>query len=108
MLTRGAVESVKVSCHVAPAAVALNGLALGKPKSAIPCATAQLNWTVPYAGCRKLKVKLVPAPVTLVAATPLIKRSDAFTPCTGSLNVTVAEVRLETMLPAAGLTVEIT
>jgi len=54
-------------------------------------------------GCAKVKVKVAPLPLTLWAGEPLISRSLAFTPLTGSVNDIVICVRLVTCEPAAGL-----
>ncbi len=60
-------------------------------------------FTVPKAGCANVKVHTAFAPLTPLAATPLISRSDASTFCTGLENVTVTVVKLYTS-PAEGAT----
>src|SRR5262249_6340695 len=65
---------------------------------------AQASCTVPGAGDGKRKT-YGPAnePVTFVAGLPLINKSAASTPVTGSVNPTSTCVRLFTVAPAIGL-----
>jgi hypothetical protein len=51
---------------------------------------------------------LEPLPLNPKAGVPLISKSAASTPATGSLNVTLASVRFVTAAPAAGMRVVIT
>ena len=94
--------STRLYCQVAPGLVVLNGFA-GIPKSAMPLPGAQVMLTLPYAGCGKVNVYVSLPPVMLAAGEPLISKSDAFTPVTGSLKVTAMVVSALTR-PAAGLT----
>src|SRR4051812_17426174 len=74
----------------------------GTAASVIFASRLQVTNTSPKAGCAKLNVYVEePLGVTAVAAISLIRKSDAFTPNTGSLNVTEICVRLVT-LPGVG------
>src|SRR3954470_9735694 len=70
----------------------------------MPCADAHVIATFPYAGCGNEKVYVeLSTGVACVVPTPLIRRSEAFTPETGSLNVTVICPKPK-IVPGAGLT----
>src|SRR5688500_6376032 len=73
----------------------------------MPCEPLHATRTVPSGGAGKPNVKFVLPAVSIVAGRPLISKSDASTPVTGSLKLTVICVKLVT-LPGAGLTLEIT
>src|SRR5687767_3238532 len=99
--TVGATLSTRLYCHVASGALASNGLA-GDSRSTMPWPEANSTRIAPSNGCGKLKVYSALKPVTPVAGTPLISRSDAVTPSTGSLKVTAICVKLF-RVPGAGV-----
>src|SRR5262245_23004500 len=72
-------------------------------RSAIPWSAAQATCTVPVAGWGKLNRNCPGAPkVMLAAGTPLIRRSDAWTPVTGSLKNTSMLVKERFFDPGGG------
>src|SRR6266545_6394928 len=108
MLARvGATRSMRLYCHEAAGAAALNALGI-VARSVMPWFPAQVTRTVFEFGCGKRKVYVVPPPVAFVEATPLMRRSEAFTLVTGLEKTTVISVRLDTEAPAGGICETIT